>query len=41
MKKLSEQDGQSVNLIAENIAALQAIFPEVFPEKTRSYYKSL
>lgn len=32
MNKFTEQDGQSVNIIDENIAALQTIFPEAFTE---------
>lgn len=33
MNKLTEQDGQSLNIIDENIAALQTIFPEAFTEE--------
>jgi len=32
MNKLTEQDGQSLNIIDENIATLQTIFPEAFTE---------
>ena len=32
MNKLTEQDGQSLNIIDENIATLQTIFPESFTE---------
>jgi len=32
MKKLTEQDGSSLNMVNENLEALNAIFPEAFTE---------
>jgi adenine-specific DNA-methyltransferase len=32
MKKLTEQDGISLNMVNENLEALKAIFPEAFTE---------
>ncbi len=32
MKKLTEQDGSSLDMVNENLEALKAIFPEAFTE---------
>jgi hypothetical protein len=32
MKKLTEQDGKSLDMVSENLEALKAIFPEAFTE---------
>ena len=32
MKKLTEQDGRSLDMVNENLEALKAIFPEAFTE---------
>ncbi len=32
MKKLTEQDGNSLDMVNENLKALKAIFPEAFTE---------
>ena len=32
MKKLTEQEGSSLNILNENLEALKAIFPEAFTE---------
>jgi len=32
MKKLTEQDGSSLDMVSENLEALKAIFPEAFTE---------
>jgi hypothetical protein len=32
MKKLTEQDGKSLDMLNENLEALKAIFPEAFTE---------
>ncbi len=32
MKKLTEQDGSSLDVVIENLEALKAIFPEAFTE---------
>ncbi len=32
MKKLTEQDGKSIDMVNENLEALKAIFPESFAE---------
>lgn len=32
MKKLTEQDGRSLDMVTENLEALQGIFPEAFTE---------
>ncbi len=32
MKKMTEQDGKSLDMVNENLEALKAIFPEAFME---------
>ncbi len=38
MKKLTEQDGKSLDMVNENMEALKAIFPEAFTEDGVEYH---